>query len=258
MRLVARRLLGPALAGGLVGGLALIGVMILVMGASGMGYASPLNLGIPAFVYAITPPLSMLPALMTLMGIHLPPAAMAQLAPALSSGHISPMMAGKLGTTLTGMHVPAAQVQMIGPLMTGHATNSTVATLLSQMSPAARNAVMSAMPVSAGHVVVGVILHFAYAGSLGVLFAALIAAAAWLHVPGLRSPAGIISSGVIGGALVYVVMRWGLLPPTNPMMALVPQTAFFLAHLLFGLVVGVALAIAFRRRSLAAAMPPAN
>jgi len=258
MRLVARRLLGPALAGGFAGGLALIVVMILVMGAAGMGYASPLNLGIPAFVYTITPPLSMLPALMTLMGIHLPPAAMAQLAPALHSGHISPVMAGKLGTMLAGMHVPAAKLQMMGPLMTGHATNGTVATLLSQMSPAARNAVMSAMPVSAGRVAVGVILHFAYAGSLGVLFAALIGAAAWLRVPGLRSPAGIMTSGVIGGALVYVVMRWGLLPPTNPMMALVPQTAFFLAHLVFGLVVGVALVVAFRRRSLAAAMPPAN
>ncbi len=181
---------------------------------------------------------------------------MAQLAPALHSGHISPMMAGKLGTMLAGMHVSAAKLQMMGPLMTGHATNSTVAALLAQMSPAARNAVMNAMPVSAGRVVVGIILHFAYAGSLGVVFAVLIAAAAWLRVPGLRSPAGIVTSGVIGGALVYVMMRWGLLPPTNPMMALVPQTAFFLAHLLFGLVVGVTLAVAFRRRSLAAAMPP--
>lgn len=256
MRLVARRLLGPALAGGLVGGLALIVVMILVMGAAGMGYASPLNLGIPAFVHTITPPLSMLPVLMTLMGIHLPPAAMAQLAPALHSGHVSPMMASKLGAMLTGMHVPAAKVQMMGLLMTGHATNSTVASLMSGMTPTARNAVMSAMPVSAGRVVVGVILHFAYAGFLGVAFAALIGAAAWLAVPGLRTSAGIITSGVIGGAIVYVVMRWGLLPPTNPMMALVPQIAFFLAHLLFGLIVGVFLAVALRRRSLAAVLPP--
>jgi hypothetical protein len=33
----------------------------------------------------------------------------------------------------------------------------------------------------------------------------------------------------------------------NPLMALVPQTALFLAHLLFGLVDGVVLAVTFRR-----------
>ncbi len=43
---MARRLFGPALLAGLLGGLALIAVMILVMGAAGMGYATPLNLGI--------------------------------------------------------------------------------------------------------------------------------------------------------------------------------------------------------------------
>ena len=30
--------------------------MIVVMGASGMGYATPLNLGMAAFVFTITPP----------------------------------------------------------------------------------------------------------------------------------------------------------------------------------------------------------
>jgi len=50
--------------------------------------------------------------------------------------------------------------------------------------------------------------------------------------------------------VVYVVMRWGLLPSVNPLMAFVPQTAFFLAHLLFGLVAGVVLAVVFRRRGM--------
>jgi hypothetical protein len=60
----------------------------------------------------------------------------------------------------------------------------------------------------------------------------------------------VIAAGVAGGAVVYVVMRWGLLPSVDPLMAFVPQTAFFLAHLLFGLVVGVVLAVTFRRRGL--------
>jgi hypothetical protein len=62
---------------------------------------------------------------------------------------------------------------------------------------------------------------------------------------------------VIGGVIVYVIMRWGLLPPVNLLMGFVPQIAFFRAHLLFGLVVGIVLAVAFRRRGVAGA-PPAS
>jgi len=252
---VARSLAAPAVAVGLLGGLLMIVVMILVMGSSGMGYASPLNLGMPAFVFTITPPASMMPSLLTAMGITLPASVMAQVGPALQSGHVSPAMAHQLGAMLLSMHVPAQRVQMIGLLMTGHATNSTVASLMSSMTPAARHAVMSAMPVSASHVVVGTVLHFAFAAFLGLLFFAIIGAAAWFALPGLRSPVGIIAAAVAGGALVYIVNRWGLLPPTNPMMSLVPQVAFFLAHLLFGLVVGVGLALGLRRPGVAEALP---
>ncbi|HEY5986194.1 MAG TPA: hypothetical protein VIV12_07455 [Streptosporangiaceae bacterium] len=64
----------------------------------------------------------------------------------------------------------------------------------------------------------------------------------------MRSPAGIMS-------IIYVINRWGLLPPVNPLMAFVPQLAFFLAHLLFGLIVGIVLAIAFRRPGVLGALP---
>jgi hypothetical protein len=254
-RLLARRLAGPAVLAGLLGGLAMIAVMILVMGTAGMGYATPLNLGMAAFVFKITPPMSMLPSLTALMGIHLPPSAAGPLMAAVRSGHISPMVMHQVGAMLMGMHVPAATVGQMGLLMSGKATGSTTASIMSTMSPSARAMVMNAMPVSAGHVVVGTILHFAFAGFLGVAFAAVIGAAAWARVPGMRSPAGIISAGVIGGAIVYVIMRWGLLPSINPLMAFVPQIAFFLAHLLFGLVVGTVLAVAFRRSGVAGALP---
>jgi hypothetical protein len=252
---VARRLSGPALLAGLLGGLALIVVMILVMGAAGMGYATPLNIGMAAFVFTITPPMSMLPRLVALMGIHLPASAAGPLMAAAHGGHLSPAMMKSLGSMLMGMHVPAATVSQMGLLMSGKASNSTVASLMSSMSPSARAAVMNAMPVSAGQVVVGTILHFAFAAFLGLSFAALIGAAAWLRVPGMRTSAGIISAAVVGGAIVYVINRWGLLPPTNPLMTFVPQIAFFLAHLLFGLVVGVVLAVAFRRPAVAGALP---
>jgi hypothetical protein len=252
---VARRLLGPALLAGLLGGLAMIVVMILVMGAAGMGYATPLNLGMAAFVFTITPPLSMLPRLIGLMGIHLPASAMGQLTAAVHSGHISPAMMKGLGSMLMGMHVPAVTVSQMGLLMSGQATNSTTASVLSAMSPQARAAVMNAMPVSAGQVAVGAILHFAFAAFLGVAFAAIIGAAAWARVPGMHTSGGIITAAVSGGAIVYVIQRWGLLPPVNPMMAFVPQIAFFLAHLLFGLVVGIVLAVAFRRATGAGMLP---
>lgn len=95
-------------------------------------------------------------------------------------------------------------------------------------------------------------LHFAYAGFPGVAFAMVIAAAMMMRVPMMRVPmmrtaGGVIAAGVIGGAVVHVVMRWGLLPSVDPLMAFVPQRAFFLTHLLFGLVVGVVLAVMFRR-----------
>jgi hypothetical protein len=247
---MARRLAGAGVLAGLLGGLVMIVVMILVMGAAGMGYATPLNVGMASFVFTIAPPVSMLPMLMPLMGIHLPASVAPQVMAAAASGHIGPALMGQLQAMLMGMHLPAATVTQIGALMSGHATNAQVAGLMSMLPPSARATVMGAMPVSAGHVVAGAVLHFAYAGFLGVLFAMVIAAAMMMRVPLMRTAGGVVTAGVIGGAIVYVVMRWGLLPSVNPLMAFVPQTAFFLAHLLFGLVVGVVLAVMFRRRGL--------
>ncbi len=247
---MAGRLAGAGVLAGLLGGLAMIVVMILVMGAAGMGYATPLNIGMAAFVFTITPPMSMLPTLLPLMGIHLPAFMAPQVMAAAGSGHFTPAMMDQLRAMLMGMHLPPATVAQMGALMSGHATNTDVANLMSMMTPSARAMVMNAMPVSAGQVVAGTILHFAYAGFLGVLFAVIIAAAMMMRVPFMRTAGGVVTAGIIGGALLYVITRWGLLPSANPLMAFVPQTAFFLAHLLFGLVVGVVLAVTFRRRGM--------
>jgi hypothetical protein len=245
---MARQLAGAGVLAGLAGGLAMIVVMILVMGASGMGYATPLNVGMASFAFTIAPPVSMLPALMPMMGIHLPASVAPQVMAAAASGHVSPALMSQLQAMLMGMHLPAATVTQIGALMSGHATNAQVAGLMSMLSPSARATVMSGMPVSAGHVLAGAVLHFAYSGFLGAAFAMVIAAAMMMRVPLLRTAGGVTAAGVTGGAVVYVIMRWGLLPSANPLMAFVPQTAFFLAHLLFGLVAGAVLAAAFRRR----------
>lgn len=237
-----------------MGGMVLALTMMIVMGAAHMGFASAINIGMPAFVFTIAPPLQMLPSLMAGMGLNLPSSAMAQLTMAIHSGHISTAMAHQLGAMLTSMHVPMAKVQMMGAIMTGHATNTTVSALMSQMSPSARATVMSTMPLDAGHMAVGLVLHFAFSMFLGIAFFAILGALAWFAPRALRTRMLFMASGVIGGAVVYVVMRFGLLPSTNPLMGFVPQIAFFIAHLLFGLVVGMGFALAYERRSIEGAL----
>ena len=239
---VAKALLPRALGAGLAGGVVLAMTMMVVMAAVGQGFWSPLNLGISAFVYTIAPPLVMLPSLMAAMGISLPAATMSQLSGAIASGHISSAMAKQLGTMLMSMHVPAAKVQLMGQLMMGHATNSTVSQLLEGMPSSARNAVMVAMPIDSGRVVVGLVLHMMMSLLLGVSFAAVILGARQAGISVLRTRAGVIGASMLGGMIVYVLMRWVLLPPTNSMMAFVPQLWFFIAHLMFGLIVGTILA----------------
>ncbi len=227
---------------GLLGGVVLAMIMMIVMGVAGQGFWSPVNLGIPAVVTTVTPPLTMLPALIRAMGIALPASTMSQLGSAIASGHLSPAMAQQFGAQLASMHAPASAIAPMGQLMTGHATNKTVSTLLSMMSPGARDTVMAAMPVSGGRVLVGLMLHMMMSAVLGVAFFLVIAALRRRGLGAVRGAGGVIGAGVVGGAVVYVVMRWILLPPTNSMMAFVPQWAFFAAHLMFGLVVGVLLA----------------
>jgi hypothetical protein len=181
---------------------------------------------------------------------------MPQVVAMLHSPHLNPAMMQQLGTMLASLHVPPSTVKTMGLLLTGHATNGTVVTLMSHMSPAAQDTVMRSMPVVASHLVVGTILHFALAAFVGLVFAGILTGAAWLALPLTRSSAGLIGGSVIGSALLYVLMRWILLPPTNPMMGLVPQGWFLLAHLLFGLAVGIVVAWTFRRSGVLQALSP--
>lgn len=211
-----------AVVGGLLGGLAMILINILYMGASGMGYATPLNVGMAAFTYTITPPMSMVPMLMDAM-----------------KGHATPGMMASMQA-----------------LQSGHATNSTVASLMSSMPASLRDTVMVNMPVHTDHVVVGSILHFAFSIFAGGVFVVLLAMAARLRLPGMRNPLGLTIAGGIGGALLYVILRWAILPSTNPMMGNVPQGTFFISHLAFGLVVGLAVGIVVARGHLAGDASP--
>ena len=241
MAAMAKRVGTAGVAAGIVGGAVMIVLMIVVMGAQGSGYATPLNLGIPAFAKTIAPPIAMLPKLMGMMGIHLPASAMAKIGPAFASGHISAATMTMLQKMLMSMHIPAAKLAMMSALMTGHATNSMVTNLLAGLSPAARSAVMAAMPVTAGNVVLGAVTHFVLASVLGMMFAMLIigVGVGQLNLGALRTPAGIIAATTLAAVIVYVVNRWVILPAIDPMMRFVPEGWFLVSHILFGLVVGV-------------------
>lgn len=213
---MARRLAWPAIGAGLLGGLLLAVLMVLYVGSQGLGYASPFNVSVAAWVFPIRPPAAMLPALAKVMG---------------------PVAAGH----------PALLHAMMA-LKTGHATNAAVATLMGHMPLSVRAMVLSQMPVSAAHVVVGVVLHFAFAVAVGLVFATVLALLAWLRVPAVSRPLGLVVASVLGGGLLFVIMYYGILPALNPIMANAPTAAFLGAHLAYGLGVGVVMAWALFRR----------
>lgn len=217
---LVRRLIGPAVGGGLLGGLFLAVLMVLYAGSAGLGYATPFNVSVAAWFYPIRPPMAMLPTLAKVMG-------------PMAKGH------------------PALLKDMMA-LKTGHATNATVATLMSHMPSAVKEKVLSAMPVSAGHVVVGVVLHFAFALGVGLVFAAILTVLASLRIPFVSHPVGLVVSSVIGGGLLFLIMYYGILPTLNPIQANAPTAAFLGAHLAYGLGVGVVMARALRGKALQA------
>ncbi len=217
--LVVRALAVP---GALRGGMVLAPTMMIVMGTAHLGFASAINIGMPAFALTITPPLQMLSSLMLGMGINLPSSAMAQLAMAIDNGHLSSAMASQMGAMLSSMHMPMAKLQMMGMIMTGHATNAAVTSMMSSMTPSARAAVMSAMLLNVGHMAVGLVRHFAFSKFLGLTFFAILGAFELTTPQALRTRMMFVGTGVIGVAVVYLVIRFGLLPSTNPLMGFVP------------------------------------
>lgn len=80
----------------------------------------------------------------------------------------------------------------------------------------------------------GLIIHFAVAGTWGLIFGALMGRTG--------SSGGSIPAGIGFVAFVWLVMNWGLVPMVNPTLAHLnwgwPGMAWFFAHLFYGFVVG--------------------
>jgi len=100
-------------------------------------------------------------------------------------------------------------------------------------------AAMMNEPLSASHVIVGGLLHLAMSAFAGAAFAVVLAVLIMAGARVLASPAGYVIAGAAGGALLYVIMIYGLAPALNSeIVNFTPRVPFFFSHLLFGATVG--------------------
>jgi len=96
-------------------------------------------------------------------------------------------------------------------------------------------AAMMNEPLSASHVIVGGLLHLAMSAFAGAAFAVVLAVLIKAGARVLASPAVYVIAGAAGGALLYVIMIYGLAPALNSeIVNFTPRVPFFFSHLLFG------------------------
>lgn len=96
------------------------------------------------------------------------------------------------------------------------------------------------MPVAAGHLAVGIILHLAFSVLVGIVFITILFGLRRAGLSALRTAPGFVAASVAGAALVYVVMMYLVLPWANPLMChMTPRGPFFIGHLVYGLVFGL-------------------
>ena len=96
------------------------------------------------------------------------------------------------------------------------------------------------MPVAAGHLAVGMILHLAFSIVVGIVFITVLFGLRRAGLGVLRSAPVYVAASVAGAALLYVVMMYLVLPWANPLMChMTPRGPFFIGHLVYGLVFGL-------------------
>ena len=105
-------------------------------------------------------------------------------------------------------------------------------------------------PVQASHLVVGAALHLAFSAVVGIAFALVLWELSRAGLIGvLGSYAGYVAASVAGGAILYFVMWYLVLPWANTQFKeLALKGPFFVGHLVYGLAFGL-LALPLLRRS---------
>ncbi len=203
--------IGNGLIGGAIGGMAMAMFLMIYMAAAGMGFYSPLNIGLGSLFYTVTPPKSMLSMLTNAMGNHASPAMMAQ------------MMSIKSGS----------------------ATNRTVTSLMKAMPSGIRNTVMSSMPINASHIIVGAVAHLAFSMMLGVILALGYSIIKQYSFLPKQNRSALIAGSTLVSILVFLVNEYVILPIIAPMMTVLPAFPFLVAHIIFGLITGMVLTFRF-------------
>jgi hypothetical protein len=105
-------------------------------------------------------------------------------------------------------------------------------------------------PVQASHLVVGAALHLAFSAVVGIAFALVLWELSRAGLIGvLGSYAGYVAASVAGGAILYFVMWYLVLPWANTQFKeLTLKGLFFVGHLVYGLAFGL-VALPLLRRS---------
>jgi hypothetical protein len=91
------------------------------------------------------------------------------------------------------------------------------------------------VPLQPVPVLLGLMGHMMNSVILGAVFALLIA-------PRLRASSALLIAGVVYGAAVFVVMWFAVVPVVDPLMLKLNGLAFGIAHVMWGAVLGAALA----------------
>ncbi|GAB3394163.1 hypothetical protein GCM10027360_87120 [Amycolatopsis echigonensis] len=98
---------------------------------------------------------------------------------------------------------------------------------------------MMAEPIVASHLAVGAVLHLLMSAVSGIAFALVLALLLRAGLRILANPVAYVVAGMLGGALLYVIMMYGVAPALNSeIVDFTPRVPFFVSHLLFGATVG--------------------
>ncbi len=103
-------------------------------------------------------------------------------------------------------------------------------------------------PVQASHLAVGAALHLAFSAVVGIVFALVLWELSRAGLGGvLGNYVGYVAASIAGGAILYFVMWYLVLPWANAQFKeLALKGPFFVAHLVYGLAFGL-LALPLRR-----------
>lgn len=94
-------------------------------------------------------------------------------------------------------------------------------------------------PIVASHLAVGALLHLGLSALAGIAFVLVLALLLRAGIRILANPVAYVVAAMVGGALLYMIMMYGVSPALNPeIVQFTPHAPFFVGHLLFGATVG--------------------